>query len=152
LKLKDLNIELPSSVALLSPWTDPSGTGESYNEDMADRDILIGPIMKNVWKNDDELYHFYINEEDVDKENAFMFPLSGDYKNCPPIMIQVGTEELLLSDSQSLKKVLERDECLHEYFEWEGMYHVFHIDVGMPETIEAFNQIGNFLEKYLPKN
>ena len=81
-----------------------------------------------------------------------MFPLNGDYKNCPPIMIQVGTEELLLSDSQSLKKVLERDECSHEYFEWEGMYHVFHIDVGMPETIEAFKQIGNFLEKYLPKN
>ena len=152
LKLKDLNIDLPSSVALLSPWADPSGSGESYNEDMADRDILLGPIMKNVWKNNDELYHFYIDEEDVDKENAFMFPLSGDYKNCPPIMIQVGTEELLLSDSQSLKKVLERDECSHEYFEWEGMYHVFHIDVGMPETIEAFKQIGNFLEKYLPIN
>jgi hypothetical protein len=32
------------------------------------------------------------------------------------------------------------------------MYHVFHIDVGMPETIEAFKQIGKFLEKYLPKN
>ena len=120
LKLKDLNIDLPSSVALLSPWADPSGSGESYNEDMADRDILIGPIMKNVWKNNDELYHFYIDEEDVDKENAFMFPLSGDYKNCPPIMIQVGTEELLLSDSQSLKKVLERDECAHEYIEGEG--------------------------------
>tara|TARA_Y100000741_G_scaffold203751_1_gene154924 strand:- start:393 stop:1400 length:1008 start_codon:yes stop_codon:yes gene_type:complete len=152
LKLKELDVDLPSSVALLSPWADPSGSGESYNEDMADRDILIGPIMKNVWKNDDELYHFYIDEKDVDKENAFMFPLSGDYKNCPPIMIQVGTEELLLSDSRSLKKVLERDECIHEYFEWEGMYHVFHIDVGMPETIEAFKQIGNFLEKYLPKN
>tara|TARA_B100000927_G_scaffold257873_1_gene226022 strand:- start:267 stop:1232 length:966 start_codon:yes stop_codon:yes gene_type:complete len=152
LKLKELNAGLPSSVALLSPWADPSGSGESYTEDMADRDILLGPIMKNVWKNNDELYHFYIDEESVDKENALMFPLGGDYKDCPPIMIQVGTEELLLSDSQSLKKVLERDECVHEYFEWDGMYHVFHIDVGMPETIEAFKQIGNFLEKHLPIN
>ena len=81
-----------------------------------------------------------------------MFPLSGNYKDCPPIMIQVGTEELLLSDSQTLKKLLERDGCEHEYFEWEGMYHVFHIDVSMPETIEAFKQIGNFLEKHFPKN
>jgi acetyl esterase/lipase len=70
---------------------------------------------------------------------------------CPPIMIQVGTEELLLSDSQTLKKLLERDGCEHEYFEWEGMYHVFHIDVKMPETIQAFKQIGSFLEKHLPK-
>ena len=65
-------------------------------------------------------------------------------------MIQVGTEELLLSDSQSLKKILDRDKCENEYFEWEGMYHVFHIDVRMPETISAFEQIGNFLNKHLP--
>tara|TARA_Y100000996_G_scaffold213425_1_gene167622 strand:- start:805 stop:1764 length:960 start_codon:yes stop_codon:yes gene_type:complete len=151
LKLKKLGVELPSSLALLSPWADPSGSGESYNDEMADRDILIGPIMKNVWKNNDELYHFFIDEEDVDKQNELMFPLSGNYKDCPPIMIQVGTEELLLSDSQTLKKLLERDGCEHEYFEWEGMYHVFHIDVSMPETIEAFKQIGNFLEKHFPK-
>jgi acetyl esterase/lipase len=151
LKLKQLGVELPSSVALLSPWADPSGSGDTYTQDMADRDILLGPIMKNVWQNNDELYHYYIDEKDVEKENEHMFPLNGDYKNCPPIMIQVGTEELLLSDSQSLKKILERDGCVHEYFEWKGMYHVFHIDVNMPETIEAFKQIGYFLEKYLPK-
>jgi len=29
------------------------------------------------------------------------------------------------------------------------MYHVFHVDVRMPETIEAFNQIGNFLRKHI---
>ena len=86
LKLKKLGVDLPSSLALLSPWADPSGSGESYNDDMADRDILLGPIMKNVWKNNDELYHFYIDEEDVDKQNELMFPLSGNYQNCPPIM------------------------------------------------------------------
>ena len=53
-----------------------------------------------------------------------------------------------LSDSRTLKEALERDKCIHEYFEWEGMYHVFHIDVNMPETISAFKQIANFLEKY----
>ena len=82
-------------------------------------------------------------------DNELIFPLKGDYTNCPPIMIQVGTEELLLSDSQTLKKILERDNCQHEYYEWEGMYHVFHIDVTMPETIKAFNQISNFLNKNL---
>ena len=46
-----------------------------------------------------------------------------------------------------LRDKLELDGCVHEYYEWEGMYHVFHIDVRMPETIEAFNQIGNFLSK-----
>ena len=28
--------------------------------------------MKNVWKNNDELYHFFIDEEDVDKQNELI--------------------------------------------------------------------------------
>ena len=149
LSLKKENKPLPNSLALLSPWADPAGKGETYNLEMADRDILLGPMMKKIWNSDDELYNFYLKDEDVDMDNELIFPLKGDYTNCPPIMIQVGTEELLLSDSQTLKKILERDNCQHEYYEWKGMYHVFHIDVTMPETIEAFNQISNFLNKNL---
>jgi acetyl esterase/lipase len=116
--------------------------------DMADRDILIGPTMKKIWENKHNLYDGYLNEKDADRENPLIFPIKGDFKDCPPIMIQVGTEELLLSDSRTLKEAFERDNCIHEYFEWEGMYHVFHIDVTMPETISAFEQIGKFLEKH----
>ena len=148
LKLKKDGKYLPRALALLSPWADPAGTGDSYNMDMADRDILIGPTMKKIWENKHNLYDGYLNEKDADRENPLIFPIKGDFKNCPPIMIQVGTEELLLSDSRTLKEAFERDNCIHEYFEWEGMYHVFHIDVTMPETISAFEQIGKFLEKH----
>jgi acetyl esterase/lipase len=148
LKLKEEGKYLPNSLVLLSPWADPAGTGESYNLEMADRDILLGPMIKKVWENNDNLYDGYLNNEDADQNNPLVFPISGNYENCPPIMIQVGTEELLLSDSRTLKEALERDKCIHEYFEWEGMYHVFHIDVNMPETISAFKQIANFLDKY----
>ena len=148
LKLKKDSKYLPRALALLSPWADPAGTGDSYNMDMADRDILIGPTMKKIWENKHNLYDGYLNEKDADRENPLIFPIKGDFKDCPPIMIQVGTEELLLSDSRTLKEAFERDNCIHEYFEWEGMYHVFHIDVTMPETISAFEQIGKFLEKH----
>ena len=152
LKLKEKNYELPACLALLSPWADPTSSGNSYTIEMANRDILLGPTFKQIWKNNDNAYDFFIDEKDMDESNPYIVPLKGDYKNCPPILIQVGTEELLLSDSQTLKEVLERDECIHEYYEWEGMYHVFHLDARMPETIEAFNQIGNFLKKYIKKS
>ncbi len=151
LKLKEKNYELPACLALLSPWADPTSSGSSYTIEMANRDILLGPTFKKIWKNNDNAYDFFIDEKDMDKTNPYIVPLNGDYKNCPPILIQVGTEELLLSDSQTLKDVLERDECIHEYYEWEGMYHVFHLDARMPETIKAFEQIGNFIEKYIKK-
>lgn len=152
LKLKEKNYELPACLALLSPWADPTSSGNSYTIEMANRDILLGPTFKQIWKNNDNAYDFFIDEKDMDESNPYIVPLRGDYKNCPPMLIQVGTEELLLSDSQTLKEVLERDECIHEYYEWEGMYHVFHLDARMPETIEAFNQIGNFLKKYIKKS
>ena len=152
LKLKEKNYELPACLALLSPWADPTSSGNSYTIEMANRDILLGPTFKQIWKNNDNAYDFFIDEKDMDESNPYIVPLKGDYKNCPPMLIQVGTEELLLSDSQTLKEVLDRDECIHEYYEWEGMYHVFHLDARMPETIEAFNQIGNFLKKYIKKS
>ena len=136
---------------MLSPWADPTSSGSSYTIEMANRDILLGPTFKKIWSNNDNAYDFFIDEKDMDKTNPYIVPLNGDYKNCPPILIQVGTEELLLSDSQTLKDVLERDECIHEYYEWEGMYHVFHLDARMPETIKAFEQIGDFIEKYIKK-
>ena len=151
LKLKEKNYELPACLALLSPWADPTSSGSSYTIEMANRDILLGPTFKKIWRNNDNAYDFFVDEKDMDKTNPYIVPLNGDYKNCPPILIQVGTEELLLSDSQTLKDVLERDECIHEYYEWEGMYHVFHLDARMPETIKAFEQIGNFIEKYIKK-
>ena len=151
LKLKEKNYELPACLALLSPWADPTSSGSSYTIEMANRDILLGPTFKKIWSNNDNAYDFFIDEKDMDKTNPYIVPLNGDYKNCPPILIQVGTEELLLSDSQTLKDVLERDECIHEYYEWEGMYHVFHLDARMPETIKAFEQIANFIEKYIKK-
>tara|TARA_Y100001938_G_scaffold117786_1_gene162603 strand:+ start:498 stop:1484 length:987 start_codon:yes stop_codon:yes gene_type:complete len=150
LKLKEEGEEMPNSLALLSPWADPGGSGDTYNLEMADRDILLGPMIKKVWENGDHLYDGYLNEDDAVKSNPLIFPIKGNYQNCPPIMIQVGTEELLLSDSRTLKEALERDNCIHEYYEWEGMYHVFHIDVTMPETISAFEQIGKFLHKHSP--
>ena len=117
--------------------------------EMAERDVLLGPMFKKIWDSDDKLYNFYLNDEDMDENNPYVVPYVGNYDDCPPIMIQVGTEECLLSDSIRLRDKLELDGCEHEYYEWEGMYHVFHIDVRIPETIQAFNQIGDFLKKYI---
>ena len=37
------------------------------------------------------------NEKDADQnQSIYISNFKGDYENCPPIMIQVGTEELLI--------------------------------------------------------
>ena len=80
---------------------------------MAERDVLLGPTFKKIWDSGDKLYNFYLNDEDMDENNPYVVPYVGNYENCPPIVIQVGTEECLLSDSTTLRDKLELDGCEH---------------------------------------
>ena len=149
--LKEQGKELPAAIMCISPWADPAATGESYNREMAEKDLLIGPIFKRMWDeyNLDGFGGYFVKEEDLDSENPYICPIKGDYTNSPPIMIQVGGAELLLSDSRTLKNVLERDGVEHEYKEWEDLWHVFQIEAMLPESIESFKMFGNFLNKYI---
>ena len=73
----------------------------------------------------------------------------GDYSGCPPVMIQVGSHECLLADSRSVKDALDKAGCVVGYHEWEGMWHVFHMEAKLPETIESFKMFGEFLNEHM---
>ena len=64
-------------------------------------------------------------------------------------MVQVGGDELLLSDSRSLRTAFERDGVVHEYKEWDELWHVFQIESTLPESIESFKMFGTFLNKHI---
>ena len=64
-------------------------------------------------------------------------------------MIQVGADELLLSDSRSMKKVFERDGVTHEYKEWENLWHVFQLDGEMEESTKSFEMFRDFLNSHI---
>ena len=53
-------------------------------------------------------------------------------------MIQVGGDEILLSDSRTIKKVFDRDGVTCEYKEWDGLWHVIHLVAEMNESLETF--------------
>ena len=151
LKLKEDGESLPSSVICLSPWADPAATGDSYNLEMCDRDPVLGPTFKRVFLDYglDSYLTYYVDDEDMDENNPYICPVKGDFSNCPPIMVHVGNDELLLSDSQTLKKAFERDGVTHEYKEWDELWHVFQMESLIPEAKESFKMFGNFLNKYI---
>ena len=151
LKLKELGKELPAAVLCISPWADPPATGDTYTEEMADKDVLLGPIMKKQWNKYGHpgFAGYYVKNEDMDVTNPYIAPIHGDYSGCPPVMIQVGTHECLLADARSVKKALDQAGCVVGYHEWEGMWHVFHIEAKLPETIESFKMFGEFLNQHM---
>ena len=85
----------------------------------------------------------------MDSENPYICPIKADFTGFPPIMIHVGTDELLLSDSRTLIESLERDGVLYEYKEWDELWHVFQMESYMPESKESFSMFGKFLNEHI---
>ncbi|HYB01969.1 MAG TPA: alpha/beta hydrolase, partial [Ktedonobacteraceae bacterium] len=77
-------------------------------------------------------------------------PLYADLHGLPPLLIQVGSEEVLLDDSTSLAeraRAAGGEVTLHIA---EGMWHAWHLTAAVllfPEGKEAFDQIADFVHR-----
>ncbi len=149
LKLKESGIEMPSSIICISPWADPEGTGDTYTTEMADIDILMGPVFKKMWNYGHQSFLYFVDSDKYEINNPLISPIYGDFTDFPPVMIQVGSHEVLLSDSRRLKVALDKVNCINEYYEWDGLWHVFQLEVNLPETIKSFNMFADFINKHI---
>lgn len=89
LKAREEGLPQPAGLYLLSPWLDMSASGESYN--------AVGARDPVVSRADAEAYAAaFLNGR---RDDALTSPVRADLTDLPPTLIQVGTEEVLLSDS-----------------------------------------------------
>jgi epsilon-lactone hydrolase len=76
-------------------------------------------------------------------------PLFASMVALPPLLIQAGTADLLLSDSERLATAAAQagvDVTLHI---GEGLPHVYPIMLGTPEAAQAGEQSGRFLRAHV---
>lgn len=137
--LKDHEVELPAGIIAMSPWTDLTAGGSSYKNNYE-----IDPVFGC---GGDYLIHdsAYIGEQDA--KNPYISPAFGDFTGFPPMLIQVGTCEMLLSDSEIVaKKALEAGVKVR-LSKYEGMFHVFQMAAKlMPESRKAWSEVGKYIE------
>ena len=76
--------------------------------------------------------------------NPLLSPVFADYTGFPPLLIQVGTREKLLSDSVRLARVARRDKVDVTLDVWEGMWHGWHDSPNIPEADAACAAISEF--------
>ena len=134
-KLKAQGRKLPSHLVLLSPWTDMTASGPSYTERAAlDPTITMDYIQA--------VRGAYAADQDL--SSPMLSPLFGDFCGFPPTLIQVGSNELLYSDSQVLRDRMVRQGVLCRMEEWKDMWHVFQM-LPIKKAGEAMEHIGAFL-------
>lgn len=134
--LRDNGEQLPIGVICISPWVDLMCTGNSHLTNVkADPTVNI--------KNLKESALLYAGGEDI--QNPLLSPIYGDYQSFPPMLIQVGSEEILLDDSITLAEKARTANVEVNLKVWKGMWHVWHIigDI-IPESRMAIEEIGAF--------
>lgn len=136
--IKDHKLPMPGGFITMSPWTDVTLSGETY-ESNYEIDPLFGNSRENMLYNSS-----YVG--DADTKNPYLSPLFGDYSGFPPILMQAGSYEVLLSDTLSVAKKAKQAGVKVRTSVYDGMFHVFQMGLDLiPESREAWEEICEFL-------
>ena len=138
---RDAGEELPAAAVLMSPTVDLTSSGASMTE-RADQDPISTPAMLRQFAAD------YL--AGADPKTPLASPLFASLTGLPPLLIQVGTADLLLSDSERLATAATHAGVDVTLQIGEGLPHVYQLLLGTPEAAQATEQIGKFLRARVP--
>jgi monoterpene epsilon-lactone hydrolase len=133
--LRDAGEALPAGAVLISPFLDLTASGTSLTE-RASQDPIFTP---------DAIRSFAaVYLDGADPRDPAASPLLGSQAGLPPLLIQAGGAEVLLSDSERLAKAATEAGVSVTLQVTEALPHVYHGALDTPETAEATRQIAEF--------
>lgn len=135
--IRDAGLPAPGALVLLSPWVDLTQSGESHQHN-----AKIDPMLHHTWANASLVDYCGALPHD----HPGCSPLFANLEHLPRTLIQVGSDEILLSDAERLEQKARAagvDVHLHRY---DGLWHVFQLHAGMMKTSnEAVAEIAEFI-------
>ena len=139
--LRDASIPLPRAAVVLSPFTDLACTGESFVTRAA-LDPWLAPALF------DQHIRRYAGEHD--RRDPRLSPLYADLRGLPPVLVQVGDHEVLLSDSMRFVERARSAGVDATLEVWPEVWHVFQLFApALPEANDALAKIGAFVRAQL---
>ena len=139
LEIKKRNLPQAAAGICLSPWADLTLASESMTS-KASEDPIVSK--QGLQKMADD----YLQGQDAKADQASS--IFADLSGLPPILIHVGTAEVLLDDSKNLLEALESAGVKTTYKEWPDMLHVFQFfHIMLSEARESIKEIGEFIQE-----
>ena len=139
LRLKSEGIELPAALALISPVTDLTLQGSTIST-LASED----PMIRQGWLKQG-VKAFAPNLDD-----ETLRPLDADLTGLPPVYIQVGEREVLLSDSTRLAARMKAHQVPCQLDIFEKRWHVFHLQsLYLSSARRALVDLASFMATHL---
>jgi acetyl esterase/lipase len=145
LKAKQDGLPMPGAIAPGTPMSDVTKTGDSFytNE-------LVDNVLVSRDGFCDAATVVYAHGHDL--KDPLLSPVYGDMRGFPPAILTTGTRDLLLSNTVRVHRKLREAGVEAELEVYEGQSHAeYGRDDRVPETREAFGEIGGFFDKHLGK-
>ena len=118
MRLREHGHPLPSSITCFSPWTDLSEQ-QLYQPECE-------PVLHASWtQNAAKMY-----AGNTPLTNPMISPVFGVLSGLPPLLIQVGSQEILLNDATRLADVAKRDGVETHLEIYNNLWHVFQVHSG----------------------
>ncbi|TDT97619.1 acetyl esterase/lipase [Streptomyces sp. 846.5] len=141
---RDAGLPLPSAAVAFSPWTDLTLAGASITGRAHDDLILTADILVNAAAD-------YLGS--ADPRSALASPgLTADLRGLPPLLIQVGSHEILLDDAIALAARAAAFDVAVDVQIGPGLPHVFQRFAGtgrLDQADAAMDAAGDFLQRAL---
>lgn len=138
--LRNNELPLPAAFITMSPWTDLTHSGASYIDNY-EIDPLFGKSTNNMLYDSPYIAH-------NDPKNPYISPMFGSFQGFPPMLMQVGNYEVLLSDTLTVADKAKKDNVDIKLSVYDGMFHVFQMCGDLiPESKAAWDEIQQFINE-----
>ena len=145
LRAKAEGLPLPAAIAPGSPWSDMTGTGDSYktNEWIDNVVVSYDGYLSRVAR-------LYAHGHDL--KDPQLSPVYGDLNGLPPTILTAGTRDLFLSNTVRVQRKLREAGIEADLEMYEGLSHAqFNSDPTAPVTREAYGEITRFFDAHLAR-
>ncbi len=141
ISLRDSRMPLPACAVCISPWLNLAYTG---GEDKNINDPFLNPKLLGIYS------RYYVGQSDAN--NPLISPFFADTKGLPPILIQAGTNEILLVQIKQFYEKARQAGSQINLDCWPGLFHVFQIVPFIPETTRSLEKIADFISGKIGQN
>lgn len=126
LQIRDQGLPAPGGLILLSPWADLSLSRRDHPQ-QPDEVMLSWPTLE----------HAAVQYAGEQRRHPLASPLEADLDRLPPTLIIVGTDEILLGDSEALHQKMASAGTPVRLSVYQNMWHVFPVQAGALATANA---------------
>ena len=137
LALRDAHLPRPAAGVCISPWVDLTCSAGSYQSKAG-----VDPIVRQAGVA--EMARAYLGT--TDPRSRLASPLFADLRGLPPLLIHVGSDEVLLDDAIGLAERAKAAGVDATLERWDRMIHVWHWFLPLlDEAQAAIESIGGFV-------